>query len=156
VAINKIIIQTRIKENKTLQYILSGNILPLCREDLLERKNFGYPPFKRLIKITFEGNAPDTEKARILIEQILGNYEPQIFSAFIGKIRGQYITNTVIKVDPKIWPLPINEKNILDENSLCCVIPLIDPSYSPEMKARLDAEYSNYFVTIPQEGPILI
>lgn len=107
---DNLIIQTRIPENRILQYILSGNVLPLCREDLKERRDFGYPPFKRLIKITFEGSARDTEKARNFIENILGNYEPQIFSAFISKIKGQYITNTVIKVDPKIWLLPVNEK----------------------------------------------
>ena len=112
---NDLIIQTRIPDNKILKYILSGNVLPLFREDLAERKDFGYPPFKRLIKITFEGTAGDTEKARNLIERTLGDYEPQIFSAFVSKIKGQYITNTVIKVDPKIWPLPTNEKIQIDE-----------------------------------------
>jgi len=126
---NNIIIQTRIPENKILQYILSGNVLPLCREDLLERKNFGYPPFKRLIKITYEGSAEETEKSRNYIEQLLGNYEPQIFSAFIGKIKGLYITNTVIKVDPKKWPLPINDKYILDQD-LAKKLSLLAPSFS--------------------------
>jgi len=111
---HSLIIQTRIPDNKILQYILSGNVLPLCREDLKERRDFGYPPFKRLIKITFEGSLKETEIARNYIEKILGNYEPQIFSAFISKIKGQYITNTVIKVDPKIWPLPTDDKKIID------------------------------------------
>jgi len=111
-----VVIQTRIPENKILQHILSGNVLPLCREDLEERRSFGYPPFKRLIKITFEGTAKETESARIFIEKILGNYEPQIFSAFISKIKGQYITNTVIKVDPHIWPLPLNDKQIINQD----------------------------------------
>jgi len=116
ITIKNLVIQTRMPENKILQYILSGNVLPLCREDLVERKDFGYPPFKRLIKITFEGSASDTEKARNYIENILGNYEPQIFSAFISKIKGQYITNTVIKVDPSIWPLPTNDKLLVDRD----------------------------------------
>jgi len=115
ITLSNIIIQTRIPDNKILQYILSGNVLPLCREDLAERKDFGYPPFKRLIKITFEGTAADTEKARSFIEKILSNYEPQIFSAFVSRIKGQYITNTVIKVDPKIWPLPVNDHQKVDE-----------------------------------------
>ena len=110
-----LIIQTRIPENKILQYILSGNVLPLCREDLKERKDFGYPPFKRLIKITFEGSAQETEKARNFIEDILGNFEPQVFSAFTSRVKGKYITNTVIKVDPKIWPLLTDDKLSLDQ-----------------------------------------
>lgn len=129
ITLKKIIIQTRIPENKILQYILSGNVLPLCREDLAERKDFGYPPFKRLIKITFEGTASETEKARSFIEKILGNYEPQIFSAFVTKIKGQYITNTVIKIDPRIWPLPTDEKLISDPN-LVRNLSQLPPSFS--------------------------
>jgi primosomal protein N' (replication factor Y) len=116
ITINNLIIQTRMPENRILQYILSGNVLPLCRLDLEERKDFGYPPFKRLIKITFEGTAIDTEKARNYIEKIFSNYDPQIFSAFIGKVKGQYITNTVIKVDPKLWPLIENDNMMFDNN----------------------------------------
>jgi len=129
VTLSNLIIQTRIPENKILQYILSGNVLPLCREDLTERKDFGYPPFKRLIKITFEGTATDTEKARSFIEKTLGNYEPQIFSAFVSRIKGQYITNTVIKVDPRIWPLPTDEKLLVEKN-LFHTLSELPPSFS--------------------------
>jgi primosomal protein N' (replication factor Y) len=110
-----VLIQTRIADNKILENILKGNILPIYREDLDERKTFNYPPFKRLIKITFEGTAKETEKARNLIEAILPNYEPQIYSAFIGKIKGHFITNTVIKVSPSLWPRVEDEKNKTDE-----------------------------------------
>ncbi len=102
----EIFIQTRLPENQILSHILSGNVLPLYREDLREREMFGYPPFKRLIKITFTGTAPETEKARKYLDHVLKDYDPQIFSAFIGKVKGQYVTNTVIKVNPKDWPLP--------------------------------------------------
>jgi primosomal protein N' (replication factor Y) len=124
-----LIIQTRIPENPILEHILNGNVLPLYREDLKERKQFGYPPFKRLIKITFAGTASDTEKARLFIERFLGGYEPQIFSAFIGKIKGQYITNTVIKVDPNLWPLPTDEKRIISAN-LSENLRRLSPSFS--------------------------
>ena len=98
-----------------MQYILSGNVLPLCREDLREREDFGYPPFKRLIKITFEGSAKETEMARSFIEKKLGDYDPQIFSAFTSKEKGQYITNTVIKINPEIWPLPNSDKKNINQ-----------------------------------------
>lgn len=117
---SNLIIQTRNPDNKILEHILSGNILPLYREDLKERKQFGYPPFKRLIKITFSGTAVETNKARAFIDKILGEYEPQIFSAFIGKIKGQYITNTVIKISREEWQLPTSDrkatKSLLADN----------------------------------------
>ena len=124
-----LIIQTRNPENPILEHILNGNVLPLYREDLKERKQFGYPPFKRLIKITFGGSASETEKARTFIDKFLGGYEPQIFSAFIGKVKGQYITNTVIKIDPTLWPIPIDDKKIVNTH-LSDNLRRLSPSFS--------------------------
>lgn len=100
-----LIIQTRVPENQILKYILNGNVLPLYREDLRERKEFDYPPFKKLIKITFSGTKQETEKAKIYLDKIFKDYDPEIFSAFISKIKGNYITNTIIRVDRDKWPL---------------------------------------------------
>ncbi len=111
-----LIIQTRSPDNTILEHIMSGNVLPLYREDLKERKQYGYPPFKRLIKITFAGSGAETEKARTFIDKFLGGYEPQVFSAFIGKVKGQYVTNTVIKIDPNLWPLLTDDKKIISEH----------------------------------------
>lgn len=111
---SRVVIQTRIPDNKTLQHIISGNVLPVYREDLTDRKNFGYPPFKRLIKISFEGSSKETESLRSFLEHTLQNYDPQIFSAFVGKIKGNYITNTILKVDPKDWPLLETETSKID------------------------------------------
>ncbi len=124
-----LIIQTRIPDSQILQYILSGNVLPLYREDLKERKQFGYPPFKRLIKITFAGTASETNKARAFLDQTLGDYDPQIFSAFIGKVKGQYITNTVIKMDRSQWQLPTSER-IASPSLLAETLFHLPPSFS--------------------------
>jgi primosomal protein N' (replication factor Y) len=124
-----LIIQTRLPENPILVHVLSGNVLPLYREDLNERKSFGYPPFKRLIKITFTGTASETEKARSYLDHTLSMYDPQIFSAFIGRVRGQYVTNTVIKVDPKEWQLPTSDKTPTSSH-LAEVLYTLPPSFS--------------------------
>jgi hypothetical protein len=44
--------------------------------------------------------------------------------------------------------------NTNDSNSLYCVIPLIDPSYTDEQKNKLDADYERYLVDIPQTGSL--
>lgn len=123
------IIQTRIPENQTLAHILSGNVLPLYREDLKEREIFGYPPFKRVIKITFTGTAIETTKARAYLDHALSEYEPQIFSAFRARIKGNYITNTVIKVDLKTWPLPTGAEYAINPN-LLETLSNLPPSFS--------------------------
>ncbi|MES2930308.1 MAG: hypothetical protein V4665_00785 [Patescibacteria group bacterium] len=124
-----IVIQTRNPENQILRHILSGTVLPLYREDLAERRAFGYPPFKRLVKITFAGTATQTEKARAYLDSALAEYDPQIFSAFISRVKGHYITNTVIKIDPREWPLPL--KNPLEGSShLRNILSHLPPSFS--------------------------
>jgi len=125
----KVIIQTRIPENKILQSITSGNLLSFLREDISERKKFGYPPFKRLIKITFEGSAQETEKTRNYLEKSLNSYDPQIFSAFVSKIKGSYITNTVLKVEPQKWPL-IERGNLEIDSELFNNLYNLPPSFS--------------------------
>ena len=87
-------------------------------EKIEERKHFRYPPFRRLIKITFTGSKTETEQARSYIEETLDAYEPQIFSAFVGKVRGQYVTNTVIKIEPKLWPIPTSDDYIKNKELL--------------------------------------
>lgn len=37
-----------------------------------------------------------------------------------------------------------------DENTLHCVIPLIDPAYTEDMKSRIDTVYKEYIVKVPQ------
>lgn len=125
-----LIIQTRIPDNPVLKHILTGNVLPMYREDLKEREEWGYPPFKRLIKITFRGTAKETEKARLDLEKLFDGYDPQIFSAFVGQVKGQYVTNTVIKVNPKVWPLPIQTNTTDEGRSLLAKLRSLPPSFS--------------------------
>jgi primosomal protein N' (replication factor Y) len=127
--LRNLIIQTRIPENQILEHILSGNVLPLYREDLRERKQFGYPPFKRLIKVTFTGTASETQKAREYLNHILAQYDPQIFSAFVGQTKGYYTTNTVIKVDTDAWKLPFGE-NTDETSALAVSLQRIPPIFS--------------------------
>jgi primosomal protein N' (replication factor Y) len=113
---DKTIIQTRSIDNPILKNIISGNVLPIYREDLVERRTFGYPPFKKLIKITFSGTQKEGEVAHKYINKVLEPYEPQIFSAFTSKVKGEYITNTVIKINPDLWPIPLKNDTKRDED----------------------------------------
>ena len=124
------IIQTRNPENLVLKHVLTGNVLPLVREDLKEREQFGYPPFKRLIKITFRGTARESEKARAYLEETFSAYEPQIFSAFVGMVRGEYVTNTVLKVNHTVWPFPPNPSPSPETTHLFSLLSSLPPSFS--------------------------
>jgi primosomal protein N' (replication factor Y) len=124
-----LIIQTRIPDNPILKFILSGNVLSLFREDLKEREMFGYPPFKRLIKITFRGNARESEKAKSFLEEQFKNYDPQIFSAFVGKVKGEYVINMVLKIDKKVWPFPPKKEPSIEQKEVMNKLYSLPPSF---------------------------
>jgi primosomal protein N' (replication factor Y) len=113
----KFMIQTKNEKDPTILSIKSGNLLPFVREELEDRKKLDYPPFKRFIKITYAGNKIETTKARNVLAEIFKEYNPEIFSAFIAKQREKYVTNALIKIDPKKWSLPeLSTGSTLDEN----------------------------------------
>src|SRR3989344_8105478 len=81
----KIIIQTKNKNDPALLAVKSENLLSFVREELEDRKNLNYPPFKRFIKITFLGDKTESIKVRQTLKELLKEYNPEIFSGFIPK-----------------------------------------------------------------------
>ena len=63
------------------------------------------------------------------LEKELGEYEPQIFSAFAGKKKGFYITNTILKINTEKWPL-IESLNKKIDDKLLSVLYSLPPSFS--------------------------
>ena len=102
----KIIIQTKNPEDPALQAIKSGNLLAFARAELADRAKLGYPPFSRFIKITHWGNKEETAKARKFLKEFLAEYSPEIFSGFVARLRGKYVTHALIRLEPKHWSLP--------------------------------------------------
>jgi len=45
-------------------------------------------------------------------------------------------------------------RDMADEHSLCCVIPLIDPAYTADMITKLDTDFHSFLVRVPKEGDI--
>ena len=97
----KLIIQTKNKNDPALLAVKSENLLHFIREELEDRKNLNYPPFKRFIKITFLGDKTESIKARQTLKELLKEYNPEIFSGFVPKNKNQYVTNALIKIETK-------------------------------------------------------
>jgi primosomal protein N' (replication factor Y) len=103
---DKFIIQTKNTKDPSILALETGNLLSFVREELRERKNLGYPPYQRFIKVSHLGNKFEAEKARQMLREILKEYEPEIFSGFVAKLKGKYTTNALLKLEPKKWSLP--------------------------------------------------
>ncbi len=104
--LRKMIIQTKNEKDPALLSIESENLLSFVRGELEDRKALNYPPFKRFIKISCQGDKEESGKTRKYFEEIFKDYQPEIFSSFISKNKNEYATNALLKVDPYKWSLP--------------------------------------------------
>lgn len=99
----KVIIQTYNPFHNTIQQVLHNDYNGMFKEQIYERRNFNYPPFYRLIKVTLKDRNFDKLKESSLwlcnvLRQnlnipILGPEEPPI-----SRIRNQYIRTVMIKI----------------------------------------------------------
>jgi primosomal protein N' (replication factor Y) (superfamily II helicase) len=104
---DEIIIQTKNISDNALIAIQNKNIFHFIRKELEIRKELSYPPFKTFIKIKYLSKKEDCKKIKDFLENYLREYEPDVFNAFISKIKNQYITNALIRIDNQKW----NTKN---------------------------------------------
>ncbi|KKU75594.1 MAG: Primosomal protein N' (Replication factor Y) [Candidatus Nomurabacteria bacterium GW2011_GWB1_47_6] len=115
----KIIIETKNPNDPAIRAIASGSLLEYFREELEDRKKLGYPPYKRFIKITYQGDKEETRRARQFLEETFSDYSPEIFSGFISKNKGKYVTNALVKLEPRKWSLfDISAGSSIDETLL--------------------------------------
>ena len=100
----KVIIQTSNPTHPILQFVLDNKFEEMYKSQLLERKNFKYPPFYRLINISIRHKKSEiVNKAahqlgislrKIFGKRILGP-EPPI----IARVQNNYIQNIILKVE---------------------------------------------------------
>ncbi len=109
-------IQTRKPKERILtQFVESKNkkvqgVSSFFDEEIADRKIFGYPPFKTLIKITLIGKKEIVKKDSTNILEDLAVYKPTVFPAFIPQPKGKHALHVLIKIDSKLWP----DKNICE------------------------------------------
>ena len=101
----KFLIQTRLAEHEIFKDVIKGDISGFYRKELSMRKNLGYPPFSKFIKLTRESIHQNLAQKEIaVIKEQLKKYSPIDFPAFISKVKNKYRWNLLLKVEPKTWP----------------------------------------------------
>ncbi len=105
------LIQTRLSPtvyNQLFNDVIRGNVSGFYKTEIENRKQFQYPPFKLLIKITREGkNKLQVKKEVEAVKKLLKDWSPIVYPAFISKVKNTYIWNILLKVDPETWPIPL-------------------------------------------------
>lgn len=127
---NTILIQTKNEKDSALTAIKNDNLLNFVREELQDRKNLEYPPFKRFIKITHLGNKEDTIVTKKYLAELFADYDVKIFSAFVSRVKGAYVTNALIKIDLDKWSLPQINTNLQTDEQLHKKISSLPPDFS--------------------------
>lgn len=132
----KIIIQTKNGNSEILKIIKTKNILPFIEKELELRKKLNYSPFKRFIKISYFGDKENTIIAKKYLAETLKDYNPDMFSAFLSKQKGKYVTNALLKIDPEKWSSPeILPNSKIDEKLLIKLLNL-----PPDFYINIDPE----------------
>ncbi|MCR4311098.1 MAG: hypothetical protein NUV54_00800 [Candidatus Taylorbacteria bacterium] len=98
------IVQTRLPEERVLEYALKGNLTDFYREELAERKAFNYPPFSVLIKISLAGTRVAVTKEMEKVSSHLAPYTVELFPAFTEERRGLFTMHGLIRLPKGSWP----------------------------------------------------
>lgn len=101
---NFVLIQTRMPDNPIFSYIQSGNISEFYRDEINERKKWGYPPFFTFIKVTLVGNKEQAQNIFNPIQELLTPYESDIFTSSILDTKGRALTHLLIRIPKDKWP----------------------------------------------------
>jgi len=100
----RIYIQTRNAEDPTLNYFKSGSLLDFYRQEIKDRERFKFPPFSRLIKLTYSGDKVKVKKISKELEILFKGYDFFTYPSFVSKIKGKIIYNGLIRLDADNWP----------------------------------------------------
>lgn len=124
----KLILQTRISENKLFQDALAGSISGFYQGEIKGRENFRYPPFVKLVKLTKEDkNYAALKKNQEEALGLLKDCKPLSFPAFLERIKKRYRWNIVLKIPPGGWPPEEKLENLLKNLALAGWELIVDP-----------------------------
>lgn len=108
----KVLVQAMNTAHPVLKEILDNDFSGFFEREIMERRSFLYPPFARLIKVTLKHKKPDVVNrggqafVKVLREKlgkrVLGPSVPPV-----GRVRGQYLLDILIKMErnPQLWQL---------------------------------------------------
>jgi len=100
----ELVIQTRKPEERTFEFAAKGNITDFVRYSLGERKQFDWPPYSTLIKLSVEGKRDAIAAEMENIKALIAPIEIDIFPSFTAGIRGNSMLHGIIRMPTCAWP----------------------------------------------------
>jgi primosomal protein N' (replication factor Y) (superfamily II helicase) len=102
-ATGKVLVQTSQPTHPVLQFVQQHDFKSMFTEELKKRKEFFYPPFSRIIHISFKHKIKEVVEraAQVYAEAMKKNYGQYIVGPaepVIGRIRNQYLMELLLKL----------------------------------------------------------
>jgi len=102
-ATGKVLVQTSQPTHPVLQFVQQHDFKSMFAEELKKRKEFFYPPFSRIIHISFKHKIKEVVEraAQVYAEAMKKNYGQYIVGPaepVIGRIRNQYLMELLLKL----------------------------------------------------------
>jgi primosomal protein N' (replication factor Y) len=115
----KVIIQTYDTKHRVIQQVVDNDYEGMYREEMIERAQFKYPPFFKIIQINIKHKDLGvllriSENFAKLLRHHLGDMVLGPHSPLVGRVRNYYIQTITIKIDWKSQSL-VKIKNLLKE-----------------------------------------
>lgn len=114
----KVIIQSFDPNHWIIQKVMHNDYIGMYNQEILERRNFNYPPFFRVIVIQLRHKKRDTLEfaAQYLAKSLKDVFKERVLgpeTPMIGRIRNYYLQNITIKFERNASPQKV--KSIIKE-----------------------------------------
>ena len=102
----RFLIQVRKTKSTLFESASRGSLIDFYRQEITERKEFGYPPFRLFIKVSLAGNKEEVLLALKELALKLAERDFDTFPALATTTNRHYQLNLVIRLGVNDWPEP--------------------------------------------------
>ena len=122
----QMLIQTKNVDDSSITAWHSGNLSEFYKNDLSDRKTFGYPPFTTIAKVTLETKNGQYEKEKLF--GIFSDHKP-IFILSSSK-KGKVLLQMIIKIPKTAW---CQSDPFIVDKTILSKLTSLPPSYTTEI-----------------------
>ncbi len=98
------ILQTRHSKSPIIEYAHTGNIKEFIRAEIKERKEYNYPPYSIMIKISLQGGPVRVQEEVAQIKKFLSDYEIFDYPILTQSNKNKLTYGLLIRLPIHAWP----------------------------------------------------
>jgi len=137
----RVLVQTSQPAHPVLQFVQQHDYKAMYAAELEKRKQFAYPPFTRIIRVTFRHKFKEVVERGVhvyakALQPLYGNFMVGPAEPVIGRVRNQYLMELLVKLPRDSKTIMQCKKDLLEQTAMLhqeksfrsvTVIPDVDP-----------------------------